>query len=78
MAEVIESVQGLEKKRSKFIDREPWNWLPMLKFFENNFFLPAMGLLILKNISKGTQHSPLLSTSSFDSNLTLFNFLRSK
>jgi len=59
MAEVIESVQGPEKRMSKSCDEEPWNWLPRLKFFENDFFLAAAGLLILRNISKGTQCSPV-------------------
>ena len=39
MAQVIESVRGLEKKRSKCSDREPLNWLPNLRYFENDFFL---------------------------------------
>jgi len=41
-------------KRSKLSDREPLNWLPKLSYFENNFFLATVGLLILKNYSKGT------------------------
>ena len=41
MAEVIESVLGLKKRKSKSSDREAWNWLPRLKFFENDFFLAA-------------------------------------
>ena len=53
MAQAIESVKGLEKKRGKSSDREPLNWFPKLKFFGNNFFLASAGLLILKNFSKG-------------------------
>ncbi|KAJ8429036.1 LOW QUALITY PROTEIN: hypothetical protein Cgig2_016941 [Carnegiea gigantea] len=44
MAEVIESTQGPEKRKSKSSDREPWNWLPRLKFFENDFFLATAKL----------------------------------
>ena len=54
MAQAIESVKGPEKRRSKSSDREPLNWLPKLKFFTNNFFLAAVGLLILKNFTKDT------------------------
>ena len=53
MAQVIESVQGPEKKKDKSSDREAENWLPKLNFFENDFFFAATGLLILKNFSKG-------------------------
>jgi len=54
MAQAIESVKGPEKRRSKSSGREPLNWLPKLKFFANDFFLAAAGLLILKNYIKGT------------------------
>jgi len=54
MAQAIEPVKGPEKQKSKSSDREPMNWLPKLKLFENDFFLVAAGLLILKNFSKGT------------------------
>ena len=54
MAQAIESVKGPEKRKSKSSEREPLNWLPKLKFFENDFFLAVTGLLILKNFSKGT------------------------
>ncbi|KAJ8431187.1 hypothetical protein Cgig2_010219 [Carnegiea gigantea] len=53
MAQMIESMKGPEKRKSKSNDREPLNWLPKLKFFGNDFFLAAAGLLILKNFSKG-------------------------
>jgi len=56
MVQVIESVKGPKKRKNKSSDREPLNWLPKLKFFENDFFLAAAGLLILKNFSKGTYH----------------------
>jgi len=49
MAPGIESVKGPKRKKSKSSDKEPLNWLPKLKFFENNFFLVAAGFLILKN-----------------------------
>ncbi|KAJ8434745.1 hypothetical protein Cgig2_001948 [Carnegiea gigantea] len=54
IAQAIESVKGVEKRRSKSSDREPLNWLPKLKFFANDFFLATAGLLILKNYTKGT------------------------
>jgi len=54
MAQVIESVKAPERRRSKSSDRELLNWLSKLKFFANNCFLAAAGLLILKNYSKGT------------------------
>jgi len=54
MTKAIESVKGPEKTRSKSSDREPLNWLPRLKVFTNDFFLAAAGLLILKNVTKGT------------------------
>ena len=76
MVEVIESVQGLERKRSKSSDREPWNWLPRLKFLENDFFLATAGLLILKTIFKGAQPSPFWSTPSFSSNMTFLILCR--
>ena len=53
MAQAIESVKGPERRKSKSSDKEPLNWLPKLKFFGNDFFLAAAGLLILKNFSKG-------------------------
>ena len=52
VAQAIESVKGPERS-SKSSDKEPLNWLPKLKFFENNFFLTGVGLLILKNFSMG-------------------------
>jgi len=54
MTQAIESMKGPEKRRSKFTDREPLNWLPRLQFFANDFFLAAAVLLILKNFTKGT------------------------
>ena len=57
MSQAIEAVRGPEKRRTKSSDREPLNWLPKLKFFTNDFFLAATGLLILKNFTKGTQLS---------------------
>jgi len=54
MTQAIESVKGLEKKRSRFSNREPFNWLLRLKFFTNDFFLAAADFLILKNVTKGT------------------------
>ena len=53
MAQMIESMRGPEKRKSKSSDREPLNWLPRLKIFGNDFFLAAAGLLIFKNFSKG-------------------------
>ena len=53
MAQAIESVKGPEKRKSKSSDREPLTWLPKLKFFGNDFFLAAAGVLILKNFFKG-------------------------
>jgi len=43
-------------RTSKSSDREPLNWLPELKFFENDFFLAGVCFLILKNFSKGIGH----------------------
>lgn len=57
MSQAIEAVKGPEKRRTKSSDQEPLNWLPKLKFFANDFFLAAAGLLILKNFTKGTQLS---------------------
>jgi len=54
MAQAIESVKGPERRRSKSSNPEPLNWLPKLKFFANDFFLIAVGLLILKNYTRGT------------------------
>jgi len=54
MTQAIESVNGPEDRRSKSSDQESLNWLPKLKFFANDFFLAAAGLLILKNFTKGT------------------------
>ncbi|KAJ8420401.1 hypothetical protein Cgig2_028073 [Carnegiea gigantea] len=51
-SKVIESVKGPEKKKSKSSDRKPLNSRPKLKFFGNDLFLAAAGLLILKNVSK--------------------------
>ena len=54
MTQAIESVKGPEKRKSKSSDRELLNWFSKLKFFGNDFFLAAGGLLILKNFTKGT------------------------
>jgi len=54
IAQAIESVKGPEKRKSKSSGREPLNLLPKLKFFTNDFFLAAAGLLILKKFSKVT------------------------
>ena len=54
MTQATKFVKGPEKRRSKSSDQEPLNWLPKLKFFANDFFLPATDLLILKNYTKGT------------------------
>ena len=54
IAQAIESAKRPERRRSKSSDWEPLNWLPKLKFFANEFFLTATGLLILKNYTKGT------------------------
>ena len=64
MAQAIESVKGPERRKSKSSDREPLNWLPKLKFFGNDFFLTATGLLILKNFSKGTGNPNVSQLSS--------------
>jgi len=40
MAQAIESVKGLEKRKSKSSDREPLNWLPKLKFLGKTSCLP--------------------------------------
>jgi len=73
MAQTIESVKGPERRKSKSSDREPLNWLPKLKFFENDFFLTAAGLLILKKFSKGIR-CPCVCQPFFGSNLTSFLF----
>ncbi|KAJ8434211.1 hypothetical protein Cgig2_015700 [Carnegiea gigantea] len=52
-SQAIESVKGPERRKSKSSDSEPFNWLPKLKFFGNDFFLTAAGLLIVRNFSKG-------------------------
>ncbi|KAJ8431148.1 hypothetical protein Cgig2_026745 [Carnegiea gigantea] len=52
IAQVIESVKGPKRRKRKSGDRKPLNWLPKLKFFGDDFFLAAAGLLILKNFSK--------------------------
>ena len=57
MSQAIEAVRGPEKRRTKSSDQKPLNWLPKLKFFANDFFLAAAGLLILKNFTNGTQLS---------------------
>ena len=57
MAQAIQSMKGPEKRKSKTRDKEPLNWFPKLKFFDNDLFLAAAGLLILKNFSKGTYRS---------------------
>ena len=65
MSQAIEAVKGPEKRRTKSSDREPLNWLPKLKFFANDFFLAAAGLLILKNLTKGTKLSRRVFVSRF-------------
>ena len=54
MTQAIQSVNGPMKRRSKFSDRELLNWLPRLKCFENDFLSTTAGVLILKNVTKGT------------------------
>jgi len=72
MTQVIESVKGPEKRISKSSDREPLNWLPKLKFFANDFFLATVGLLILKNFTKGYLVVPILACFMFGTDLTSF------
>ena len=53
--------------------REPLNWLPKLSYFENDFFLEVIDLLILEKYFMGTLVSSCcLFTCSFD--LTFFSF----
>jgi len=54
MAQVVDAQKGPERKQSRSGEREPMNWLPRLKYFANDFFFAATGLLILKDFSKGT------------------------
>jgi len=54
IARIVEAEKGPERKRSRSSDKEPLNRLPKLKYFANDFFLAAAGLLILKNYTKGT------------------------
>ncbi|KAJ8427763.1 hypothetical protein Cgig2_024307 [Carnegiea gigantea] len=53
ISQVVDSQKGSKRKRSKSSERKPMNWLPRLKYFANDFFLAAAGLLILKDFSKG-------------------------
>jgi len=54
MSKIVDTGKEAECKRSKSSDREPFNWLPKLLYFTNNFFIATVGLFILKNYSKGT------------------------
>ena len=65
MAQAIKSVKGPEKRKSKSSDREPLNWLLMLNFFGNDFFIAAADLLILKNFSKGIGRPNVSQLSCF-------------
>ena len=58
MSCIVDAGKELERQRVKSSDREPFNWLPELSYFENNFFLVAAGLLILKKYSKGASRFP--------------------
>ena len=78
MVQTIESVKGPEKRKGKSSDREPLNWLLMLKVFENDFFLAATGLLILKNFSKGTCCFCFGRSCLFGSDMTPFYSIQSK
>jgi len=54
MSKIIDAGKEPEHKRSKLNNMEPFNWLPKLSFFGNDFFLTVTGLLILKDYSKDT------------------------
>ncbi|KAJ8419891.1 hypothetical protein Cgig2_017701 [Carnegiea gigantea] len=69
MVQAIKSVKGPERRRSKSSDREPLNWLPKLKFFANDFFLAAAGLLILKNYTKDQARARLTVFETGDATL---------
>ncbi|KAJ8434783.1 hypothetical protein Cgig2_033733 [Carnegiea gigantea] len=66
MALVVEAQKGPERKHSRSSEREPMYWFPMLKYFANDFFLAAAGLLILKEFSKEQARAKLLPLESGD------------
>jgi len=57
MSRVIEVGKEPECRRIKSSNREPLNWLPKLSYFENDFFLAAVGLFILEKFSNDTSRS---------------------
>ena len=54
ISKVVDAGKEPERRQSKLSDREPFNWVPKLSYFMNDFFLAAADLFILKNYSKGT------------------------
>jgi len=61
MSKIADAGKEPEHRRSKSSGRKPpLNWLPELLYFENDFFLVAAGLLILKNYSNGTLRFPFV------------------
>ena len=54
MSQIVDAGKEPKHKRSGSSDRECFNWLSKLLFFGNDFFLAFVGLLILKDYSKGT------------------------
>lgn len=53
MLHIVDTRKEPKRRKVQSSDREPFNWLPKLSYFDNNFFLVATGLLISANYSKG-------------------------
>jgi len=72
MTRIVNVGKELVGRWVKSSDWEPFNWLPQLSYFENDFFLAASGLLLLANYSKGVLHSFVVLPFSLISYLTSF------
>ena len=62
MSQVIDKGKKPEQRRVKLSDKEPFNWLPKLSYFRNNYFLGAVRLLIMQKVFRDiscSSYSPL-------------------
>ena len=53
MSQIVDTAKEPKRHLINSTDMEPFNWLPKLSYFRNDFFLAATGLLILNNYYKG-------------------------
>ena len=72
MSCIVDVRKNPECRRVNSSDREPFNWLPKLSYFENDFFLVASDLLNLANYSKGIIRSFIVLLFSLISDLISF------